>query len=121
MADSQQMPRVLRLAAAAATIVVLLAASAAPASAAACPTGGSYAAALLGTAGVQGYWRLDDSPGSPTACDALGAHPGTYAGSVQLGVSGALAGDADTAANFDGTGTSAAVPDAAALDLGDSF
>src|SRR4051812_21808862 len=115
------MTRLRTLAAVAAAIVVLPAAAAAPASAAACPSSGSYAAAVMGTAGVQGYWRLDDSPGSPTACDALGAHPGSYSGDVQLGVAGALAGDGDTAANFDGIGASAAVPDAAALDLGDSF
>jgi len=115
------MTRVSRLAAIVVAIVVLQAAGAASASAATCPTGGSYASAVLGTAGVQGYWRLDDSPGSSTACDALGAHPGSYGGDVQLGVAGALSGDADTAANFDGIGASAAVPDAAALDLGDSF
>ena len=94
---------------------------ASPAAAATCPAGGPYATAVLGTAGVQGYWRLDDAPGSASACDALGAHTGSYSGPVQLGVSGALAGDGDTAAYFDGATTSVAVPDAAALDLGDSF
>src|SRR3954470_8061324 len=115
------MTRVSRLAATVAAIVVLQAAGAASASAAACPTGGAYAAGVLGTAGVQGYWRLDDAAGSAGACDALGTDTGSYSGSGPLGGGGGLLGDPDTAANFDGTGSSVAVPDAAALDLGDSF
>src|SRR4051812_46323335 len=113
--------RMIRLVAAAAAIALLQGVAADAAGAATCPTGGAYAAGVLGTAGVQGYWRLDDAAGSPGACDALGADTGSYSGSVQLGVAGALSGDTDTAANFDGTGSSVAVPDAAALDLGDSF
>src|SRR4051812_37927005 len=113
--------RMIRLVAAAAAIALLQGVAADAAGAATCPTGGAYAAGVLGTAGVQGYWRLDDAAGSPGACDALGTHAGSYDGDMQLGVAGALASDSDTAANFDGIGASVAVPDAAALDLGDSF
>lgn len=50
-----------------------------------------------------GYWRLGETSGS-TAFDASGrAHNGTYANGVQLGVAGALSGDINTAARFDGS------------------
>jgi hypothetical protein len=86
-----------------------------------CPSTGSYAQAVRGTSGLAGYWRLDDPAGSTTVCDALGANVGSYRGGVQTGAAGALAGDPDTAATFDGLSGEVAVPDAAALDLGDAF
>ena len=46
------------------------------------------------------YWRLGDEE-LPTARDEKDAHPGTYFGGVKLGVAGALAGDSDTAVEFD--------------------
>jgi hypothetical protein len=48
-----------------------------------------------------GYWRLGEASGT-VAADAVGANPGSYLGGVTLGALGALAGDADTAARFDG-------------------
>jgi Concanavalin A-like lectin/glucanases superfamily len=48
------------------------------------------------------YWRLGEEPGSTTAVDSKGDNDGTYVGGVTLGTAGALAGNADTAALFDG-------------------
>ena len=61
----------------------------------------SYAATVLSDAPVA-YWRLDDSS-TATAKDASGnGHDGSYQGGVTLGVQGAIAGDSDTAVQFDG-------------------
>lgn len=46
------------------------------------------------------YWRLGESSGT-TAVDEAGAYDGTYVGAT-LGETGALSGDNDTAASFDG-------------------
>lgn len=46
------------------------------------------------------YWRLGETSGA--AADVLGAAPGTYENGVVRGVPGALAGDANLAAGFDG-------------------
>jgi len=59
-----------------------------------------YRAAVRADA-PRGYWRLGESAGT-AALDETGIHPGTYAGSPVLGRSGALAGDANAAARFDG-------------------
>ncbi len=47
------------------------------------------------------YWRLGELAGA-TATDQTGANSGTYTGGVTLGVPGALPGDSDRAASFDG-------------------
>ena len=77
------------------------------------PTGGggsSYAAEVLSD-GPIAYWRLGEDT-TPTAFDSSGnGHDGTYQ-SVTVGVPGAIAGDPDTAAHFDGSG---------AVDFGDHF
>jgi hypothetical protein len=62
------------------------------------------------------YWRLGESSGT-TASDAVGSNNGTYVNGVSLGQTGALSGDANTAALFDGTNDYMTVPDAATLDL----
>ena len=60
-----------------------------------------YAAQVLVDAPVA-YWRFDEVSGT-TARDSSGhGNDATYQGGVQLGVPGAIAGDADTAASFDG-------------------
>lgn len=65
------------------------------------PTG--YAAAVLGDNPVA-YWRLGDAAGSSQVKnDVAGGPAGIIAGAVTLGLAGALPGDADTAASFDGT------------------
>jgi hypothetical protein len=48
------------------------------------------------------YWRLGEAAGTTAADETANASPGTYQGGVTLGVAGALAGDASTAARFDG-------------------
>jgi PKD repeat protein len=64
--------------------------------------GSAYRAAVLSTPGVLGYWRLGENTGS-VAANETGASAGTYsAQGVTLSVQGALAGDPDTAAGFDG-------------------
>ena len=49
-----------------------------------------------------GYWRLGETA-LPTATDQMGAHDGTYTGfaAADLGQSGAIRNDPDTAARFD--------------------
>jgi Concanavalin A-like lectin/glucanases superfamily len=49
------------------------------------------------------YWRLGERPGTITAADETGAAPGMFTAGVTLAQPGALAGDADTSAEFDGT------------------
>ncbi|MFO0852382.1 MAG: Ig-like domain-containing protein [Gemmataceae bacterium] len=62
-----------------------------------------YSAAVLQD-GPAAYWRLGEATG-PTAADASGhGATGTYVNGVQLGQPGGPAGDADTAARFDGRG-----------------
>jgi hypothetical protein len=61
----------------------------------------AYASEVMAD-GPVAYWRLGESRG-PSAADASGnEHHGTYVGGVQLGALGALAGDPDTAVDFDG-------------------
>jgi hypothetical protein len=64
-------------------------------------TSDPYAGAVDATAGLAGYWRLDESSGT-TAADQTGADPGAYGGGYTLGAAGALAGDSDTAVALDG-------------------
>ena len=71
-----------------------------------CPAGaaqaaGGYAEAVAGTSGLIAYWRLGETSGM-TATDVTGRAPGSLLGGVGLGARGALSGDADTAARFDG-------------------
>jgi Concanavalin A-like lectin/glucanases superfamily/Calcineurin-like phosphoesterase len=67
------------------------------------------------------YWRLGEAAGT-TAADASGnGNIGSYVAGVQLGAAGALAGDADTGAAFDGIDDRVAVADTAALRLNGSF
>jgi len=65
--------------------------------------GAGYAATVLATPGLVGYWRLGEASGS-TAFDSKGSSNGSYVGGVTLGQPGALVGDPNTAAAFDGTG-----------------
>jgi hypothetical protein len=64
----------------------------------------AYSDTVLGD-GAIGYWRLGESDSSlpaANAADPSGATDGTYLGNVTVGMPGALAGDPDTAAGFDG-------------------
>src|SRR5205085_1512905 len=60
-----------------------------------------YATRILSTAGLAAYWRLGEASGT-IATDSAGTLTGTYEPAVALGAPGALSGDADTAAHFDG-------------------
>jgi hypothetical protein len=79
------------------------------------PPTSQYAGAVLADA-PSGYWRLGEAGSATTAADQTGANPGTYLGGVTLGRPGALAGDADTAAGFDGASGTVRIADAAGLD-----
>ena len=60
-----------------------------------------YAGQVLADAPVA-YWRFDETAGT-TAVDSSGhGNDATYQGGITLGVAGAIAGDGDTAAAFDG-------------------
>ena len=60
-----------------------------------------YAAAVVQD-NPAALWRLDEAPGSTTIHDLWGSHNGAPIGAVTLGTPGAVNGDADTAATFDG-------------------
>jgi YD repeat-containing protein len=69
-------------------------------------TPSTYSDSVLGTPGLADYWRLNEPSGSVFA-DGVGPSPASIAGEPALGVSGAVAGDADKAARFDGINDSA--------------
>ncbi len=70
--------------------------------------GSAYHGEVLGTSGLHNYWRLDEKSGS-TFADAVGGSPATAQGGFTLGATGAIEGDLDTAATFDGaTGAASA-------------
>ncbi len=71
--------------------------------------GSTYHAEVLGTPGLRDYWRLGEKSGS-TFADAVGAAPATAQGGFTLGTPGALEGDLDTAASFDGSTGAAGAP-----------
>ena len=68
-----------------------------------------------------GYWRLGETSGTTMSDSSPAANHGTYLNGVTLGVPGALVGDTNTAASFDGVNDQGRVPDSASLDVGDSF
>lgn len=72
--------------------------------------GDQYAATILADSPV-GYWRLGESDPSMPAADATGnGNDGTYFGGVMLGQPGAIVGDPDTAAAFDGSSAFVDIP-----------
>jgi hypothetical protein len=72
------------------------------------------------TDGPAGYWRLGETSGG--AVDETGhAAGGTYTGAVTLGVPGALTGDSNLSARFDGSTAYVKVPDNTSLHVGDTF
>jgi hypothetical protein len=80
----------------------------------------TYASTVLAD-GAVAHYRLGESSGT-AAVDAINGNDGTYQNTPTLGVTGALAGDANTAVTF-ASASSEYVnrADAAALDLGDVF
>jgi concanavalin A-like lectin/glucanase superfamily protein/fibronectin type III domain protein len=79
-----------------------------------CGKGSSYTDLVLGTAGLASFWRLGESSGT-SACDAKSSDTGTYKTGVSLGQPGAIAGDTDTAAGFNGSAGYVNVPSAGGL------
>lgn len=78
----------------------------------------TYRDAVLADAPV-GYWRLGETSG-PAADESSSAVAGTYQGGVVRGVAGALSGDPDAAARFDGVDdlVSMGDPPSGVLDFG---
>ena len=70
--------------------------------------------------GPAGYWRFGELPGATTMVDSSATPTnGTYLGGVTLGVvPGAIVGDANTAATYDGSNDQGRVPASAALNVG---
>ena len=64
-----------------------------------------------------GYWRLDDLSGAAVNDSSGNAHHGIYNGGVTQGQAGAIVGDNNAAALFDGTSGYAALPDDAPLNI----
>jgi hypothetical protein len=62
---------------------------------------GTYADVVLADA-PSGYWRLGETTGTVAADATAYGNAGTYQGGVALGVPGAVQGDPDLAARFDG-------------------
>jgi hypothetical protein len=73
-----------------------------------------YPATVSATSGIVSYWRLGETSGT-TAADRQGRNPGTYSGGVTRGAAGAVAGDPNTAAVFDGVDDYVNVPDSVSL------
>jgi hypothetical protein len=82
-------------------LLALATALAVPAAAPAAANAGAYADAVRATPGLAGYWRLGEASGTSVA-NAAGGPAGSLS-LVQLGVAGALDGDADTAGRFGGS------------------
>ena len=106
------------LAAATCAVALLAGAPAAQARDCATPAAG-YARAVLATEALRAYFRLGETAG-PVACDSAGEAEGTFSGDVGLGRPGALATDADSAADFARAGT-VRVPSSDALSPGDEL
>ncbi|HEY3821875.1 MAG TPA: LamG domain-containing protein [Polyangiaceae bacterium] len=70
-----------------------------PGSDASAPTG--YPAQVLADAPLA-YWRFDEASGTKAADSSGHGNDATYEGGITLAAPGALAGDGDTAATFDG-------------------
>jgi hypothetical protein len=104
MSPTDGRPRDPRLAVARAWGAALLAASAAALAAAPASASTAYRDAVLATPGVQHYWRLGEQSGlvANDLAQACEHGPGRYGEQVALGLPGAIAGDPDTAAGFDG-------------------
>jgi hypothetical protein len=66
------------------------------------PPASAYRDTVVATPGLVSYWRLGERTGA-VAVDEMGMNPGTYSGAFTLGDGGALTGDPDTSAGFDGT------------------
>jgi hypothetical protein len=73
-----------------------------------------YPSTVQGTSGLVSYWRLGETSGT-TAADSQGSNTGTYTNGVTLGATGAIAGDSNKGASFDGVNDYVNVPDSSSL------
>ena len=74
--------------------------------------GANYSGVIIADGPIS-YWRLGESSTTPIAADSSGAttlHNGFYTRGVTSGVTGAINGDPDTAASFDGASAFVVVP-----------
>lgn len=76
----------------------------------------TYGSRVQNTAGLVSHYRFGEAAGATTATDAKGGRIGNYTGGVKLGEFGAILGDPDRSALFDGSGHMS-VPDSPALRL----
>ena len=83
-------------------------------------TTGAYSQLVLAHAAA-GYWRFGEPSGTFLTDSSGNGNHGTYIGGVQLGVPGSLAGDADTAARYDGINDQGRVLDTPTMDVGNTF
>lgn len=67
--------------------------------------------------GPAAYWRMGEASGTMMTDATKNQNNGTYLGKVSLGQPGALAGDAGTAAVFDGASGAATVPNSPSLQV----
>jgi PKD repeat protein len=68
---------------------------------------GSYSSRILNTAGLVHYWRMGEGSGTSLA-DSAGSSSATLFGAPSLGVTGAVAGDSNTAVGFNGADAASA-------------
>lgn len=73
------------------------------------PSTTAYRDAVLGESSLASYWRLGETSGT-TAADSKGTSAGSYVNGVTLAAPGAVAGDPDTAATFNGTNQRVSLP-----------
>jgi PKD repeat protein len=73
------------------------------------PPPSGYAARILATPGLLSFWRLGE-PSGTAAADSKGSRTGTYLGGVTQGAAGALSGDLNAAAAFDGVNDEVRLP-----------
>jgi alpha-L-arabinofuranosidase B-like protein/concanavalin A-like lectin/glucanase superfamily protein len=63
----------------------------------------TYSQTVLATSGLVNYWRLGEALATSPMTDSGGTNHGTYFGSPTMALAGALAGDSNTAVQYNGT------------------
>ncbi|MDP2712400.1 MAG: LamG domain-containing protein [Solirubrobacteraceae bacterium] len=84
------------------------------------PAVASYAETVLAD-GPVGYWRFGEASGILAEDSSGNDNHGQYLNGPLLGQAGAIVGDTDTAARFDGVGGEMRVPSAPSLNVGATF
>jgi hypothetical protein len=81
------------------------------------PPCGDYVSSVFSTPSLVGLWRLGELSGT-TAFDSKGSNNLTHSGGVTVGAGGALTGDNDKAASYDGVDDFSSRADTAAFEPG---